>query len=167
MGIAKPLNITAINAGLAAWNLCLAQYAASKVEVWGRRPLFFASIIGMFCSYVVVMALSATFAEKGNQAAGIAVVPFLFFFYGGLSCRTASVPSAYIQDSTISPGRRCLTTTRRRFSLMQCEPRVLRSLPRPKTSATHSTSCKLLFTAMFILTLVHIFVGFPWSRKQC
>ncbi len=82
VGITNPVQITSINAGLAIWNLIIAISAGLNVERFGRRPLFLTSFVGMFCSYVIVMGLSATFATQGNTSAGIAVIPFLFIFYG-------------------------------------------------------------------------------------
>jgi MFS family permease len=82
VGVADPVKIASINAGLAIWNLTIAVSAGTQVERFGRRPLFLTSFIGMFCSYAVVMGLSATFATQKNQAAGLAAVPFLFIFYG-------------------------------------------------------------------------------------
>lgn len=63
---------------LAIWNLILAFGAALNVERFGRRPLFLISIIGMLLSYVVVMGLSAGFANSKSQALGTAVIPCLF-----------------------------------------------------------------------------------------
>lgn len=82
VGVADPVKIASINAGLAIWNLTIAVSAGLQVERFGRRPLFLTSFIGMFCSYAVVMGLSAVFATKGNTAAGTAAIPFLFIFYG-------------------------------------------------------------------------------------
>ncbi len=36
----------------------------------------------MLCSYVLITALSATFANTKDAATGIAVIPFLFIFFG-------------------------------------------------------------------------------------
>ena len=82
VGVIDPVKIASINAGLAIWNLTIAVSAGTQVENFGRRPLFLTSFIGMFCSYAVVMGLSATFATQKNTTAGLAAVPFLFIFYG-------------------------------------------------------------------------------------
>lgn len=71
---------------MAVWNLIIAVSAGLQVERFGRRPLFLTSFIGMFCSYAIVMGLSAVFATQGNTTAGTAAIPFLFIFYGKLVC---------------------------------------------------------------------------------
>lgn len=63
---------------IALWNLVLAFGAALNVERFGRRPLFFTSLIGMLISYTLVMGLSAGFDTTGDHSIGVAVVPFLF-----------------------------------------------------------------------------------------
>ena len=82
VGVTDPNQLTGINAGLALWNLILAEWAGLKCDQYGRRPLFLASTIGMIVSYSFVMGFSAGFATTGNSALGIAAIPFLFFFYG-------------------------------------------------------------------------------------
>jgi len=37
----------------------------------------------MLISYVVVTGLSGSFAQTGHPATGVAVVPFLFFYFAG------------------------------------------------------------------------------------
>lgn len=76
------LNITAINLGLAVWNLILAQTAALNVEKFGRRPLLLISTSGLIFSYCFVMGFSAAFANTQKAAMGVAAIPFLFIFYG-------------------------------------------------------------------------------------
>lgn len=100
VGINSPVQITLINSGLgkatwpvlfpptlnldtiadsaALWNLILAGTAAVYCDKAGRRPLFLTSVAGMLCSYVVVMGLSAGFAQTKLSSMGIAVIPFLF-----------------------------------------------------------------------------------------
>jgi hypothetical protein len=64
------------------WNLFLAYGGSLNAERAGRRGLFLASTIGMLCSYIVITGLSGNFAQTSSQGVGIAVVPFLFIFYG-------------------------------------------------------------------------------------
>lgn len=73
---------------------------AQFVERIGRRPLWLTSTIGMLGAYCVITALSASFAKTQNSATGIAVIPFLFIFFGFygaytfLICASASVVDA-------------------------------------------------------------------------
>lgn len=52
-----------------------------SAERFGRRPLWLISACGMLASFIVVTALSATFAEHAIKAAGSATVAFLFIFF--------------------------------------------------------------------------------------
>ena len=86
------INIT--NAGLQIWNLIFAVAAAFCVDRLGRRALFLASAGTMLVSYIVVTGLSGSFAQTGHSATGVAVVPFLFFYFAGydIALYVASTP---------------------------------------------------------------------------
>jgi MFS family permease len=77
VGVTKPLEISAINGCLALWNLIVATTVAQYVDRIGRRPLWLISTGGMLCSYVLITALSATFAKTQDHGTGLAVIPFL------------------------------------------------------------------------------------------
>ncbi|KAM0748181.1 general substrate transporter [Meredithblackwellia eburnea MCA 4105] len=98
IGITSPVQQTGINAGLAMFNLVVATVGAFQVERFGRRPLWLGSTIGMFFSYVIIMALAATFAIKHNKHAGTAVVPFLFIFYGCYDFGWTPLPYSYCTE---------------------------------------------------------------------
>lgn len=98
VGITSPTQITSINAGLAVWNLIMAWGAASQVERFGRRFLFFTSGIGMFLSYAAVMGLSAGFANTGSASMGIAVIPFLFIYYAFYDFAWTPLPWFYVPE---------------------------------------------------------------------
>ena len=82
VGITDYSQISGINGGLAVWNLFLAYGGSINAERVGRRGLFLTSTIGMLASYVVITGLFGSFAQTQSHSTGIAVVPFLFIYYG-------------------------------------------------------------------------------------
>ncbi|KAF7133885.1 hypothetical protein CNMCM5793_005351 [Aspergillus hiratsukae] len=95
VGVTSPVQITLINCGLALWNLIFASSAAVYCDKVGRRPLFLASVAGMLGSYVVVMGLSAGFANTKHASLGIAVIPFLFIYFGFYDIAFTPLPITY------------------------------------------------------------------------
>ena len=89
VGITDYGQISGINGGLAVWNLFLAYAGSLNAESVGRRRLFLISTIGMLASYIVITGLSGGFAATQSHSVGIAVVPFLFIYYGKASERFA------------------------------------------------------------------------------
>ncbi|PLB53259.1 general substrate transporter [Aspergillus steynii IBT 23096] len=98
VGIESPVQITLLTSGLAIWNLILAFLAALNVERFGRRTLFFISIIGMLISYGLVMGFSAGFTTTQNRGLGVAVVPFLFIYYGFYDIAWTPLPVPYTAE---------------------------------------------------------------------
>ncbi|KAJ4352494.1 uncharacterized protein N0V89_007842 [Didymosphaeria variabile] len=82
VGVTSAISQATINVGLQVWNALLAAAGAVAAERYGRRPLWMISACGMLVSFIIVTALSAVFAEKHIDAAGSAVVAFLFIFFG-------------------------------------------------------------------------------------
>lgn len=82
VGITSVTHQTLISGCLQIWNLFFAVLAAAYVDKIGRRPLFLISSVGMLVSYVVISGLSGSFATTGASAVGLAVVPFLYIYYG-------------------------------------------------------------------------------------
>lgn len=95
VGVIKPIEITLINAGLALFNLILAGLSAIYCDKIGRRPLFLISVTGMLCSYAAIMGLSAGFAKTKNSSTGIAVIAFLFIYFGFYDIAFTPLPVAY------------------------------------------------------------------------
>jgi hypothetical protein len=83
VGVTKVRDQTLISACLQMWDLVFAALGAFLIDRLGRRPLFMASAVIMFTSYVLVTALSGSFATTGDTATGGAVIPFLFIFFAG------------------------------------------------------------------------------------
>lgn len=82
IGITSVTQQTLISGFLQIWNLILAVCSAASVDLVGRRPLFLISAVGMLISFVLITGLSGSFANTGSSSIGIAVVPFLYLYYG-------------------------------------------------------------------------------------
>ncbi|KAL7656176.1 hypothetical protein ACMYSQ_005290 [Aspergillus niger] len=83
VGVTSVRDQTLISACLQMWDLIFAALGAFLIDRLGRRPLFLASAVIMFVSYVLVTALSGSFKATNNAATGAAVIPFLFIFFSG------------------------------------------------------------------------------------
>ncbi|EOO01318.1 putative sugar transporter protein [Phaeoacremonium minimum UCRPA7] len=95
IGIRTVTQQTLINGFLQIWNLICALTGAFNVDRVGRRFLFLAATLGMLISYILITALSATFAKGQSAAVGTAVVPFLFLMYGCFSLAFTPLLTAY------------------------------------------------------------------------
>lgn len=82
VGVTGVTDQTLISGFLQVWNLFCAVSGALLVNRAGRRKLFNVSNVATLVCFIFITALSATFAEKANSAAGVAVIPFLFLYYG-------------------------------------------------------------------------------------
>lgn len=83
IGVTSTYQQSGLNLGLQIWNLILSTTAALNCDRTGRRPLYLIATVGMLCSFIVVMGLSGAYAEQGqHKAIGLAVIPFLFIFFG-------------------------------------------------------------------------------------
>lgn len=81
IGITSSSMQTLINGLLQIFNFVAAASAALLVDLLGRRTLLLWSGFGMLVSYIIWTACSAYFDQSGSQAAGKAVVGFIFIFY--------------------------------------------------------------------------------------
>ncbi|UPX16299.1 uncharacterized protein EKO05_0006708 [Ascochyta rabiei] len=95
VGITSVTHQTLISGLLQVWNLLFAVAAGLSVDKLGRRSLFLASAGVMLVSYILVTALSGSFAESGSAATGVAVIPFLFIFFAGYDIALTPFLTAY------------------------------------------------------------------------
>ncbi|CAI7600619.1 unnamed protein product [Penicillium glandicola] len=95
VGVTEVRDQTLISACLQMWDLAFAGLGAFLIDRLGRRPLFMASAGIMLVSYVLVTALSASFAVTDNAAIGGAVIPFLFIFFAGYCIALTPFLTAY------------------------------------------------------------------------
>ncbi|KAF9875375.1 hexose transporter protein [Colletotrichum karsti] len=102
IGIRSTEQQAGLNLGLQIWNLILSTSAALSVDRVGRRPLWLTSTVGMLLSFIVVMGLSAAYDTQGQRnAVGLAVIPFLFVFFGFYDL--AWTPLSYMYTVEILP----------------------------------------------------------------
>ncbi|KAJ5634259.1 hypothetical protein N7528_002101 [Penicillium herquei] len=95
VGIYSSAKIDGINAGLQMWNLIVSTCAALLMERLGRRFLWLFSDCGMLFSYIFAMALSGKHATSGESSYGLAVIPFLFLFFGAYDVAWTPLQFAY------------------------------------------------------------------------
>ncbi|KFZ20350.1 hypothetical protein V502_03221 [Pseudogymnoascus sp. VKM F-4520 (FW-2644)] len=98
VGITSVTQQTLLNGFLNLWNLIMAVCAALMVDKVGRRKLFLTSTSIMLVSYIIITALSATFAKSGVKSVGSAVIPFLFIFFAGYDIAFTPLPVSYTAE---------------------------------------------------------------------
>lgn len=82
IGITEAKDQTLINGLLQIFNWLVATFlGALMVDRLGRRTLFLASTAGMLASYIAWTGLTAFFVSSSSEAAGRAVVAFIFLYY--------------------------------------------------------------------------------------
>lgn len=79
-GITDVTRQTLINACLQIWSFIFAISGALNLDKIGRRPLWLLGTAGILLSFIVISGLTGSFARHGDEAVGIAVIPFLFVY---------------------------------------------------------------------------------------
>ncbi|RDW66628.1 hypothetical protein BP5796_09377 [Coleophoma crateriformis] len=97
-GIKDLTQQTTINGCLQIWNLIFAVGAAFSVDRIGRRSLWLTSCMGMLASYILITALSGSFATTGSAPTGIAVIPCLFVYYAFYDIAFTPILVSYIAE---------------------------------------------------------------------
>ncbi|KAJ5155586.1 hypothetical protein N7492_008389 [Penicillium capsulatum] len=95
VGITRSSAQAAINASLQIWNLLLSAVGAIASERYGRRILWLLSSASMLLLLSITTVVAGLFAEKHLAAAGLAVVPMLFLFFGAFDLAYAPLFIAY------------------------------------------------------------------------
>lgn len=95
VGITSEAQQQGYNGGLQIWNWFLAMAGSLSCERFGRRRLWLTSALGMFFSFIIIMACSAAYADLGKQAAGPAVLAFLFIYFGFYDIAFTGLTLAY------------------------------------------------------------------------
>lgn len=95
VGITKASDQAAVNVSLNAWNFLLAAAGALASERYGRRILWLISTVAMIVFLSMSTLAAGLFAERNLPAAGIAVVPLLFLFFGAYDIAYAPLFVSY------------------------------------------------------------------------
>ncbi|KAJ5379853.1 uncharacterized protein N7496_002281 [Penicillium cataractarum] len=82
VGVTAKSQQATLNLGLQVWNLILSTTAGLNCDRIGRRPMWLISNIGMLCAFAIVMGLSGSYATTNSKSTGLAVIPFLFIYFG-------------------------------------------------------------------------------------
>ncbi|ORY58869.1 general substrate transporter [Pseudomassariella vexata] len=158
VGVTSVTNQTLISACLQVWNLIFSVAGALSVDRLGRRPLFMASAVIMLISYVLVTALSGSFAETGNSKTGIAVIPFLFVFFAGYDIALSPFLTAY--PCEIWPFRlrsRGLTVT----WVASITAIFFNTFVNPIALATIGWKYYIVFVVVLLVMLVTVYFWYP------
>ncbi|KAH8923462.1 putative lactose permease [Atractiella rhizophila] len=97
-GITDPAQITGINAGLNTWNLLGAFTGASLSERLGRRRLFLISCTGILLMFSILTGVAGSYAQTGNKATGLAVIPMIYLFYFCYVIAFTPLPPLYVSE---------------------------------------------------------------------
>ena len=95
IGVTDVTPQTLINAFLQLFNLIVALSASLCVDRFGRRSLFLTSSIGMLISFAIVSGLSGAFATTHRAGVGLAVIPFLYIYFGFYDIAFTPLLAAY------------------------------------------------------------------------
>ncbi|KAJ5172134.1 Major facilitator superfamily domain general substrate transporter [Penicillium capsulatum] len=95
VGVSEVRDQTLISACLQMWDLIFAGLGAYLIDRLGRRPMVLASSVTMLISYVLVTALSGSFASTNDTVIGGAVIPFLFTFFAGYCLALTPLLTSY------------------------------------------------------------------------
>ncbi|KAJ5834959.1 hypothetical protein N7447_000985 [Penicillium robsamsonii] len=95
VGITKAADQAAVNVSLNGWNFLLAAAGALASERYGRRILWLISTGAMIVFLSMSTLAAGLFAERNLPAAGIAVVPLLFLFFGAYDIAYAPLFISY------------------------------------------------------------------------
>lgn len=72
--------------------------AGANSEKIGRRPMWIISNAGMGFGFCFIMGFAAGFANTGNQALGLAVIPFIFIVYGFYDLAWIALNYTYVAE---------------------------------------------------------------------
>ncbi|KAF5971481.1 hexose transporter protein [Fusarium bulbicola] len=95
VGITSVTDQTLIMGCLQIWSFLAAVAGASCVERLGRRVLLMISCAVMLVSFVLITAMSGSFAQTGSRSVGVTMIPFVFLFNAGYAIAITPLQVAY------------------------------------------------------------------------
>ncbi|KAF4454440.1 hypothetical protein F53441_3067 [Fusarium austroafricanum] len=95
VGITSVTDQTLIMGCLQIWSFIAACAGASCVERLGRRLLLMISCGVMLVSFILITAMSGSFATNGSRSVGVALIPFVFLFNAGYAIAVTPLQLAY------------------------------------------------------------------------
>lgn len=163
VGVTATRTQAAFNGGLAVFNLIVSTSAALMSEKLGRRPLFITSAVGMLCSFIVITALSATFAKTGEPGSGRGVIAFLFvffFFYDiALTPLAVSYPAEILTYRIRSKGMAVSIST-------VAVALVFNIFVNPIALAAIAWKFYLVYVAVLLFFLINVLFLFPETKGK-
>ncbi|KAL8280346.1 hypothetical protein RQP46_007263 [Phenoliferia psychrophenolica] len=163
IGVTSHTQTSGLYGGLAIWNACFAIWGASNVDRFGRRTLWLASGGVMLVSYVLVTALSATYAKTKDVRVGYAVIVFLFTFFAGydiaLTPLLVGYPSEILPNKARAKGLG--------ITFLTCYVAlVFNTYANPLALAAISWKYYFVYIAVIAIMIVVIYVYFPETRGK-
>ncbi|KAH7237061.1 general substrate transporter [Fusarium redolens] len=95
VGITSVTDQTLIMGCLQIWSFLAACAGALCVERLGRRLLLMISCAIMLVSFILITAMSGSFAQTGSRSVGITMIPFVFLFNAGYAVAITPLQVAY------------------------------------------------------------------------
>ncbi|KAJ9416418.1 general substrate transporter [Fusarium oxysporum] len=95
VGITSVTDQTLIMGCLQIWSFLAAVAGASCVERLGRRLLLMISCAIMLVSFILITAMSGSFAQTGSRSVGVTMIPFVFLFNAGYAIAITPLQVAY------------------------------------------------------------------------
>ncbi|EXJ77306.1 hypothetical protein A1O3_10464 [Capronia epimyces CBS 606.96] len=161
LGIKSTRQQACVNLGLQCWNLVVSTTAALSVEKVGRRPLWLLSTVGMLFSFSIVMALSGSYAKEGTKSLGIAVIPFLFIYFGFYTIAWTPLSNMYSVEILPYTLR---TKGQAIYNIVQGSANAVNQWVNPIILSAISWKYYGVYVAILAVYSVLIYFGFPETK---
>ncbi|KAJ5781138.1 Major facilitator superfamily domain general substrate transporter [Penicillium paradoxum] len=163
IGITSTTEQTLINGFLQLWNLIMSIVGACLVDRAGRRALFLTSTVIMLISYILITALSGSFATSRTSGVGTAVIPFLFIYYAGYDIAFTPLLLAYpaeIWTTELRAKGVAISTISNYLAL------VFNQLINPIAFESISWKYYFVFLVVLLIVLIVVWKTYPETRGR-